>query len=200
MHAKPVGKPDTTLIFGRARITPKNAHRCEQPGQQHGRRIPSLSSEHTLSTCCLLVSSFLTEMVQQIHSLRASGVMSSQAASAFASDASPCLRSAGSLCTAPPEIRTVAIELSHRLKDQASDTRVQLGFPDYRDDNSWTITRLRESELNMRQRAVLGLPFAMSAVAMTANRLPGPFLTPAVPRSFASAPSDDCWAAIYPIP
>jgi hypothetical protein len=90
--------------------------------------------------------------------------------------------------------------LSRKLKDQASDTRVQLGFPDYRDDNSWTITRLRESELNMRQRAVLGLPFAMSAVAMTANRLPGPFLTPAVPRSFASAPSDDCWAAIYPIP
>ena len=41
------------------------------PGQQHGRRIPSLSSEHTLFTCCRLVSSFLTEMVQQIHSLRA---------------------------------------------------------------------------------------------------------------------------------
>jgi hypothetical protein len=37
---------------------------------------------------CGLVSSFLTEMVQQIHSLRASGVMSSQAASAFAPDAS----------------------------------------------------------------------------------------------------------------
>ncbi len=116
----------------KARITPQNAHRCGQPGQQHGRRIPSLSSEHTLSTCCRLVSSFLTEMVQQIHSLRASGVMSSQAASAFASDAIAFRRSAGRLCTTPPEIRTVVIGLSRRLKDQASDTRVQLGFRDYR--------------------------------------------------------------------
>jgi len=115
-----------------ARITPQNAHRCGQPGQQHGRRIPSLSSEHTLSTCCRLVSSFLTEMVQQIHSLRASGVMSSQAASAFASDASAFRRSAGRLCATPPEIRTVVIGLSRRLKDEASDTRVQLGFRDYR--------------------------------------------------------------------
>ncbi len=112
----------------RARITQENAHRCGQPGQQHGRRIPSLSSEHTLSTCCRLVSSFLTEMVQQIHSLRASGVMSSQTASAFASDVSAFRRSAGRLCTTPPEIRAVVIELSRRLKDQASDTRVQLGF------------------------------------------------------------------------
>src|ERR1700741_199162 len=114
-----------------ARITPQNAHRCGQPGQQHGRLIPSLSSEHTRSTCCRLVSSFLTEMVQQIHSLRASGVMSSQAASAFASDAIAFRRSAGRLYTTPPEIRTVVIGLSRRLKDQASDARVQLGFRDY---------------------------------------------------------------------
>jgi hypothetical protein len=109
----------------------QNAHRCGQPGQQHGRRIPSSSSEHTLSTCSRLVSSFLTEMVQQIHSLRASGVMSSQAASTFASDAIAFRRSAGRLCTTPPEIRTVVIGLSRRLKDQAFDTRVQLGFRDY---------------------------------------------------------------------
>jgi len=93
----------------RPRVTAQNAHRCGQPGQQHGRRMPSLSSEHTLSTCCRLISSFLTEMVQQIHSLRASGVMSSQASSAFASDASAFRRSAGSLCTTPSEIRTVVI-------------------------------------------------------------------------------------------
>ena len=88
----------------RTRIRPQNANRCGQPGQQQGRRIPSLSCEHSLSTCCRLVSSFLTEMVQQIHSLRASGVMSSQAASAFASNASAFRRSAGRLCTTPPEI------------------------------------------------------------------------------------------------
>ena len=115
----------------RTRIRPQNAHRCGQPGQQQGRRIPSLSCEHGLSTCCRLVSSFLTEMVQQIHSLRASGVMSSQAASAFASDASAFRRSAGRLCATPPEIWTVVIDPSRRLKDQASDTRVQLGFRDY---------------------------------------------------------------------
>ena len=112
----PIPDTDSRTSNNRSeRITPKNAHRCGQPGQQHGRRIPSLSSEHTLSTCCRLVSSFLTEMVQQIHSLRASGVMSSQAASAFASDASAFWRSAGRLCTTPPEIRMVVIELSRRL-------------------------------------------------------------------------------------
>ena len=115
-----------------ARITQQNAYRCGQPGQQHGRRIPSLSSEHTLSTCCRLVSSFLTETVQQIHSLRASGVMSSQAANAFSSDASAILRSAGRLCTTPWEIRIVVIGLSRRLKDQTSDRRVQLRFGHYR--------------------------------------------------------------------
>lgn len=101
-------------------------HRCGQPGQQHGRRMPSLSSEHTRSTCCRLVSSFLTEMVQQIHSLRARGVMSSQAASAFGSDVSVFRRSTGSLWTTPSEIWTVVIEPSRKLKDQASPTRVQL--------------------------------------------------------------------------
>jgi hypothetical protein len=93
----------------------QNDQRCGQPGQQHGRRIPSLSSEHTLSTCCRLVSSFFTETVQQIHSLRASGVMSSHAASAFASDASAFRRSAGRSCTTPPEIRTVAIGISRQV-------------------------------------------------------------------------------------
>ena len=133
-----------------ARITPQNAHRCGQPGQQHGRRMPSLSSEHTLSTCWRLVSSFLTEMVQQIHSLRARGVMSSQAASAFASDASALRRSAGRSCTTPPEIRTVVIELSRRLEDQGSDTRVQLGFQDYRAQ-----TRSNRFPGRVRQRLLL---------------------------------------------
>ena len=126
--------PSTDFVASNNRsnaIRPQNAHRCGQPGQQQGRRIPSLSCEHTLSTCCRLVSSFLTEMVQQIHSLRASGVISSQAASAFASDAIAFRRSAGRLCTTPSEIRTFVIGLSRRLKDQASDTRVQLGFRNY---------------------------------------------------------------------
>jgi hypothetical protein len=121
----------------RAECRPKckkaaGCYRCGQPGQQHGRRMPSFSSERTLSTCCRLVSSFLTEMVQQIHSLRASGVMSSQAASALASDMSASRRSAGSLCTTPPEIRMVVIERSRGLRDQTSDRRIQPGFWDSR--------------------------------------------------------------------
>ena|SRR5271154_1482950 len=123
----PIPNTDSLISNNRSeRESHQNAHRCGQPGQQHGRRIPSFSSEHTLSTCCRLVSSLLTEMVQQIHSFRASGVMSSQAASAFTSDASAIRRSAGRSCTTPPEIRMVVIELSRRLKVQASDKRVQL--------------------------------------------------------------------------
>ena len=105
----------------RSRIRPQDAHRCGQPGQQHGRCIPSLSSEHTLSTCCRLVSSFLTDMVQQIHSSRASGVMSSHAARACASDPSAVRRSSGRSCSTPAEIRTVAI-LGYLASRQPSRT------------------------------------------------------------------------------
>ena len=78
--------------------------RCGQPGQQHGRRLPSLSILRARSTCSFLVSTFFTEMVQQIHSLRASGVMSSQAASAALSEARAFRKSAGIWCTTPLEI------------------------------------------------------------------------------------------------
>jgi hypothetical protein len=44
-------------------------------------------------------------MVQQIHSLRASGVMSSQAARASGSHASAFRKSAGKVCATPSEIR-----------------------------------------------------------------------------------------------
>jgi len=47
---------------------------------------------------------FLTEMVQQIHSLRASGVISSHADSALGSDDKAFRRSVGSSCATPPEI------------------------------------------------------------------------------------------------
>src|ERR1700761_6425399 len=78
--------------------------RCVQPGQQHGRRIPSLSSATTLATCCFLVSGFLTEMVQQIHSLRDSGVISCHAANALGSEDRALRKSAGNSCATPPEI------------------------------------------------------------------------------------------------
>jgi hypothetical protein len=48
-------------------------------------------------------------MTQQIHSLRASGVMSVQSRFAAASDSMAFRKSAGSVCTVPPEIFLVAI-------------------------------------------------------------------------------------------
>lgn len=78
--------------------------------------MPSFNSEHTRSTCWRLVSGFLTEMTQQIHSLRASGVISSHFARAIASDVSAFRKSAGTLCTAPGEMVLFGIDciLSHR--------------------------------------------------------------------------------------
>src|SRR6185437_13958 len=74
------------------------------PYQQQWRRIPSLSSETTLPTCSSLFSGVLTEVVQQIHSLRESGVISSQTASALASEDRAFRKSVGNLCTVPSEI------------------------------------------------------------------------------------------------
>ncbi len=78
--------------------------RWTHPTQQHGRRIPSLSSGHTRSICSRRVSDFLTEMVQQIHSLRAMDVILSNAAKALSSAARTFCKSAGRSCTTPPEI------------------------------------------------------------------------------------------------
>src|SRR2546427_8767125 len=75
-----------------------------QPYQQQGRRMPSLSSVHTRSTCCLLVSGCFTEIAQQIHSLRARGVRSSHEALASASAARVFRKSSGKSWTTPPEM------------------------------------------------------------------------------------------------
>src|SRR5437763_7795935 len=61
--------------------------------------------------CCLLVSAFLTEITQQIHSLRASGVISSHFARAAESEMRTFRKSAGTLCTAPGEIAFLVIDL-----------------------------------------------------------------------------------------
>jgi hypothetical protein len=56
-----------------------------------------------------LVSSFLAEMTQQIHSFRASGVMAAQRSLAAASDLMALRKSAGSLWGAPLVIALVVI-------------------------------------------------------------------------------------------
>lgn len=91
--------------------------RCGQPGQQQGRRIPSFSSERTRATCSLLFSGVLTDSAQQIHSLRARGVMSCHTESALGSDANALRKSGGSLCTVPWEICLVM----RFLNDEAGD-------------------------------------------------------------------------------
>jgi hypothetical protein len=49
----------------------------------------------------LLVSSFLADVTQHIHSLRASGVMLSHRFPTIASDSMALRKSAGNLCTVP---------------------------------------------------------------------------------------------------
>src|SRR5450755_137564 len=82
-------------------------HRCKSwahPGQQQGRRFPSLRLEQPQSIRRLLVSAFLADSIQHIHSLRASGVISSHAVNASGSDVSAFFKSVGTSCTTPLEI------------------------------------------------------------------------------------------------
>jgi hypothetical protein len=61
------------------------------------------------------VSSFLPEVTQQIHSFRASGVMSLHRARAAGLDNTAACKSAGILCTVPPAIRVVDIGTYYRF-------------------------------------------------------------------------------------
>jgi hypothetical protein len=86
-----------------------------QPAQQQGRRFPSLSSMRTLSIRLRLVSSFLASSTQQIHSLRASGVISSQLDNATLSEKRAFRKSSGTLCTTPVEISFLTIAQHYYL-------------------------------------------------------------------------------------
>lgn len=86
-----------------------DGRRCGHPGQQHGRRLPWVRSSTIRSTCFCRVSSVFTIVTQQIHSLRASCVMFSHAASASAFARSAWRMSSGSSCTTPPEISCCAM-------------------------------------------------------------------------------------------
>src|SRR5262245_14675939 len=62
--------------------------------------------------CSRRVSGFLTELTQQIHSLRASGVNASHIARALGSDDRDRLKSCGRECATPPEIFFVILDAS----------------------------------------------------------------------------------------
>jgi hypothetical protein len=75
--------------------------------------------------CCLLVSGFLTEITQQIHSLRASGVISSHFAFATGSEMRTSRKSAGTLCTAPGEIAFLVMDfILHRYAPSLGSPRL----------------------------------------------------------------------------
>lgn len=71
--------------------------RCGHPGQQHGRRIPPCILSMPTSIRRFLVASCLAEVTQQIHSFRASGVISAQTLLAVVSNSMAVRKSLGSL-------------------------------------------------------------------------------------------------------
>jgi hypothetical protein len=84
-----------------------------QPAQQQGRRFPSISSVRVRSIRRILVSICLAFSTQHIHSLRASGVISAHAARAADEEIRAFLKSAGILCTTPPAISFVIINVRY---------------------------------------------------------------------------------------
>ena len=75
--------------------------RCLQPAQQQGRRISLRILSRPTVIRRALVSSCLADVIQQIHSLRASGVISSHRESALGSEARAFRKSTGILCATP---------------------------------------------------------------------------------------------------
>ena len=88
--------------------------RCIHPAQQQGRRIPLLSFESVFFIRILLVSDFLADSIQHIHSLRASGVISSHMALANGIDVSAIRKSSGTLCIVPVAISFLVIRLFYQ--------------------------------------------------------------------------------------
>lgn len=73
--------------------------------------MPLFSLDSAFLMRMSLVSTFLPEVTQQIHSFRASGVMSSHSFTTFPEDKIAFPRSAGSLCTVPEESLFGMVEL-----------------------------------------------------------------------------------------
>ena len=76
--------------------------RCLHPGQQQGRRLPARRSSAIRTSLRARVSGFFAISIQQIHSLRASGVRSAQVTLRSEFSVSTARKSDGTLCTTPP--------------------------------------------------------------------------------------------------
>ena len=77
-------------------------YRCAQPAQQQGRRMPLFIFDIALVILIPLVSALAPEVTQQIHSLRASGVMSAHSARTLGFEVILLRKSAGRAWTVPP--------------------------------------------------------------------------------------------------
>src|SRR6202140_212524 len=84
-------------------------------GPTTGASFSSLRFEQPHSIRRLLVSAFLADSIQHIHSLRARGVISSHAVNACGSDVSAFLKSAGSSC--PPPLEIFLCDMYMRYRD-----------------------------------------------------------------------------------
>ena len=100
-----------------------------QPGQQHGRRLPSVSSVCVRSTRRSLVARCFADSTQQIHSLRASGVMSLHASRAGTSAVNASCRSAGRLCTVPDGTRSPATSKWYGVSPLSGGRQTPAGAP-----------------------------------------------------------------------
>src|ERR1700686_2443949 len=97
-------------------------------GPTTGASFSSLRFEQPHSIRRLLVSAFLADSIQHIHSLRASGVISSHAVKACGSDVSAFFKSAGTSCTTPLEICFCDIDkLSFRKPQRREDLLLSKG-------------------------------------------------------------------------
>lgn len=72
-----------------------------QPAKQHGLRFPFANLSIITLILLSLVSSFFASSIQQIHSLRARGVISCQTSLTLSDETSTSLTSFGSLWTTP---------------------------------------------------------------------------------------------------
>ena len=86
-------------LFNDHSILYVKTHRCGQPAQQHGRRIPLRILSRPTSMRRFLVSACLADITQQIHSLRARGVISPHTSFTIGSDVIALEKSTGILCT-----------------------------------------------------------------------------------------------------
>jgi hypothetical protein len=82
-----------------------------QPTQQQGRRMPDPSFDNAFLILISLVSAFLPDMTQHIHSLRASGVTSPHTANALGEEIMAFRKSAGIPCTTPAATSFLLIRL-----------------------------------------------------------------------------------------